>query len=110
MNRIVSFFILWGAIICIQKIYTKKITNCYSFNTYKDLQARKPCDEVPVLGISGICPIESTVENGTYPLISKVHVAIRSDADRNSMTYKLYEWLQSEEAKKTIMDCGFLTK
>jgi phosphate transport system substrate-binding protein len=83
---------------------------CYSFNTYKDLQARKPCDEVPVLGISGICPIESTVENGTYPLISKVHVAIRSDADRNSMTYRLYEWLQSEEAKKTIMDCGFLTK
>jgi phosphate transport system substrate-binding protein len=83
---------------------------CYSFNTYKDLQARKPCDEVPVIAINGICPIENTVENETYPLISKVHVAIRSDLDRNSMTYKLYEWLQSEEAKYTITECGFLPK
>jgi hypothetical protein len=24
---------------------------CYSFNTYKDLQARKPCEEVPVIAI-----------------------------------------------------------
>ena len=83
---------------------------CYTFNTYKDLQARSPCDEVPIIGINGICPIESTVKNGTYPFISKVHVAIRSNLDRNSMAYKLYEWLQSENAKYTITECGFLPK
>jgi phosphate transport system substrate-binding protein len=92
------------------EVMNDKDAICYSFNTYKDLQARKPCDEVPVIAINGICPIENTVENGTYPLISKVHVAIRSNTDRNSMTYKLYEWLQSEEAKYTITECGFLSK
>ena len=83
---------------------------CYSFNTYKDLQARKPCDEVPVIAINDICPSERTVKNGTYPFISKVHVAIRSNLDRNFMAYKLYEWLQSENAKYTITACGFLPK
>ena len=83
---------------------------CYTFNTYKDLQARVFCNEVPVIAINGICPSEITVKNGTYPFISEVHVAIRSDLDRNSMTYKLYEWLQSENAKNTIEECGFIPK
>jgi phosphate transport system substrate-binding protein len=92
------------------EVINDKNSICYSFITYKDLQARKPCDVVPVIAINNICPSESTVKNGTYPLISKVHVAIRSNLDRNSMTYKLYEWLQSENAKYTITECGFLTK
>ena len=83
---------------------------CYTFNTFKDLQARIPCNEVPVLAINGICPSESTVKNRTYPFISEVHVAIRSDLDPNSMTYKLYEWLKSEHAKYTITECGFIPK
>ena len=56
------------------------------------------------------CDQEKTVMNETFPFISKVHVAIRSDLDNNSMAYKLYEWLQSENAKTTIKECGFLTK
>jgi phosphate transport system substrate-binding protein len=81
----------------------------YTFNTYKDIQVRKTCDEVPVLAINGICPSENTVKNKMYPFISEVRVAIRSDLDRNSMAYKLYEWLQSESAKYTITECGFFT-
>ena len=83
---------------------------CYSFSNYKDVIARKSCDEVPVLAINGICPNYNTIKNGTYPFISKVHVAIRSDLDRNSMAYKLYEWLQSENVRYTIAECGFLPK
>jgi len=81
---------------------------CYTFNNYKDVIARKNCDEVPILAINDICPNENTVKNNTYPFISKVHVAIRSDLDHNSMAYKLYEWLQSENAKYTITECGFI--
>ena len=83
---------------------------CYTFNNYKDVIARKTCNEVPVLAINGICPSENTVKNGTFPFISKVYIAIRSDIERNSMAYKLYEWLQSENAKYTITECGFLLK
>jgi len=92
------------------EVINNKNSICYSFNTYKDLQARISCAEVPVIAINGICPNKNTVKNNTYPLISKVHVAIRSDLDHNSMAYKLYEWLQSENAKYTITECGFLPK
>ena len=83
---------------------------CYSFQTYKELQARVPDIEVPIIAINGVLPNENTVKNGTYPFIPEVHVAIRSDLDHNSMAYKLYEWLQSEDAKSTIIECGFITK
>ena len=83
---------------------------CYTFNNYKEMIARIPDKEVPKIAVNGIFPDNKTVGNGTYPFISKVYVAIRSDLDRNSMAYKLYEWLQSENAKSTIKECGFIPK
>jgi len=83
---------------------------CYTFNNYKLLQARVPDSEVPRIAINGIFPDENTVKSRTYPFISEVHVAIRSDLDPNSMAYKLYEWLQSENVKSTITECGFMLK
>jgi len=83
---------------------------CYTFNNYKDLQARVPDSEVPKLAINGIFPNKNTVKNRSYPFISEVHVAIRSNLDHNTMAYKLYEWLQSESAKSTITECGFILK
>jgi phosphate transport system substrate-binding protein len=83
---------------------------CYTFNNYKDLQARVPDSEVPKIAINGIFPDNNTVRNKLYPFISEVRVAIRSDLDHNTMAYKLYEWLQSENAKSTISECGFIPK
>ena len=81
---------------------------CYTFDNYKEMIARKPDSEVPKIAVNGVFPSEATVRNGTYPFISQVHVAIRSDLDRGSMAYKLYEWLQSDGARSTIAECGFL--
>ena len=92
------------------EILSNENSICYTFNNYKILQARIPDSEVPKISINGIFPEEQTVKNGTFPFISKVHVAIRSNLDHNTMAYKLYEWLQSEDAKSTITECGFLLK
>ena len=81
---------------------------CYTFNNYAEVIVRMP--DVPKIAINGIFPDKNTVKNSTYPFISKVYVAIRSDLNRNSMAYKLYEWLQSDDAKSTIRECGFITK
>ena len=83
---------------------------CYTFNNYKEKQARKPDSEVPKIAINGIFPAENTIKTGTYPFIAKLYVAIRSDLDNKTMAYKLYEWLQSEHAKYTISECGFILK
>ena len=81
---------------------------CYTFLNYKDVMAKMP--QVPVLAVNGICPNENTIKRQTYPFISEVHIAIRSDLNHNSMAYKLYEWLQSKHAKYTLEECGFFTK
>ena len=88
------------------EIWSNENGICYTFSNYKDVMA-KMCDRVPVIAINEICPSEITIKNKTYPFISEVRVAIRSDLDHNSMAYKLYEWLQSEHAKYTIAECGF---
>ena len=79
---------------------------CYTFNNYAETIVRMP--DVPKIAINGIFPNKNTIKDNTYPFISKVYVAIRSDLNRNSMAYKLYEWLQSEDAKSTIIECGFI--
>ena len=83
---------------------------CYTFNNYKDVLARTPDSVVPKIEINGIFPDDKTVKNRTYPFISEVHVVIRSDLSHNSMGYKLYEWLQSKDAKSSIEECGFIPK
>ena len=83
---------------------------CYTFNNYKNLQARIPDSEVPKIAVNVVFPDKKTISNGMFPFISRIHVAIRSDLDPNSMAYKLYEWLQSDNAKSSIIECGFLPK
>ena len=81
---------------------------CYTFNFYKDVMVRVPDESVPKISINDVFPSENTIKNGTYPLVSKVYVAIRSDLDRNSMAYKMYEWLQTKEAHHVISECGYI--
>ena len=83
---------------------------CYTFDNYKEVIARERGREVSKLEINGIFPSEATVKNETFPFISKVHVAIRSNLDHNSMAYRLYEWLQTENVKPVLKECGFVTK
>ena len=83
---------------------------CYTFNNYKEVIVRAPNNEIPTIAINGISPNESTVKNRTFPFISEVYVAIRSDLNHNSMAYKLYEWLQTDDVKSTIIECGFIPR
>lgn len=81
---------------------------CYTFKFYKEVMVRVPDEQVPKISINGIFPDDNTVRNQSYPFISKVHVAIRSDLDRNSMAYKMYEWLQTEAVNDIISESGYI--
>ncbi|MDR1780913.1 MAG: substrate-binding domain-containing protein [Tannerella sp.] len=93
-------------------VFTEVIENdnaiCYTFNNYKELIMKTSNAVVPRIAINGVFPDEATVRDETYPFISKVHVAIRSDLDHNSMAYKMFGWLQSDIAKPVYEECGFV--
>jgi phosphate transport system substrate-binding protein len=83
---------------------------CYTFDAYKELQVRVPDTVIPKIAINGIFPSESKVKDRSYPFIAEVHVAIRSDLDRNSMAYLMYKWLQTDAVIPMITECGFIPK
>ncbi|WP_291530761.1 substrate-binding domain-containing protein [Bacteroides sp. UBA939] len=80
---------------------------CYTFNNYKDVLAQIPEGIAAKIAIDGIFPDKTTIDNRTYPFITEVYAVIRSDLDRNSMAYKLYEWLRTGSAKMVLGECGF---
>lgn len=83
---------------------------CYTFNYYKELMVRVPDENVPKIAINGVFPDANTVKNRTYPFVSEVHVAIRSDLDHNSMAYKMHQWLQTKAASAVISESGYIPK
>lgn len=83
---------------------------CFSPHYYKEYIIREAvgADNVKTVAINGIYSDAKSIKNKTYPFVANVYVSIRSDVDHNSMTYKLYEWLQTEAGKLVISESGYV--
>jgi phosphate transport system substrate-binding protein len=81
---------------------------CYTFDNYKEMLAQIPEGIASKIAVNGIYPNRTTIGNRTYPFTTEVYAIIRSNLDRNSMAYKLYEWLQTDAAKSVLTECGFV--
>jgi phosphate transport system substrate-binding protein len=60
------------------------------------------------IAIEGIYPDEESIGNNTFPLTSEVYATIRSDLDKSSTAYKLYELLQTKAGKEVISESGYV--
>ena len=63
---------------------------------------------VKTIAINGIIPNKETISNNSYPYVAEVYAVIRSDLEKTSMAYKLYEWLQTTAGKQAIVDSGYI--
>jgi len=83
---------------------------CFSPHYYKEYIIRDAvgAGNVKSIEINGIYPNTKSIKNKSYPFIANVYVSIRSDTDHNSMTYKLYQWLQTEAGKRVISESGYV--
>ncbi len=84
---------------------------CFSPHYYKEYIIRDAvgAGNVKSIEINKIYPDAKSIKNKSYPFVSNVYVSIRSDIDHNSMTYKLYEWLQTEPGKRVIRESGYVS-
>lgn len=64
--------------------------------------------QVKTLAVNDIYPDKSTIKNRTYPFTTDVYMIIRSDLDRSSMAYKIYELMQAEAGKQLIEESGYV--
>ena len=76
----------------------------YYYNEY----IIRPGNALKTIGINGVHPNRQTITNRSYPLTAEVYAVIRSDTDVSSMTYKVYEWLQTERGREAISNSGYI--
>ena len=90
-----------------ERVSTDRYSICYSLYFFKEQMIRKE-NFTKTISVDGIFPNKETIRNYSYPLVSEVYAVIRSDADISSMTYKVFEWLQTEAGKKVISESGYI--
>lgn len=66
-------------------------------------------DRIKFIRVNGISPDDLTIENDTYPLISRNYAVIRSSEEEGSPARKLVEWLFSDEGQSLIADEGYFS-
>jgi len=85
---------------------------CFTPHYYKEYMVGDifMTDIVKTLAVNGIMPDKNSIKKQTYSFVAPVYASIRSDLDKNSMTYKLYRWLQTNSGKNVIEESGYVTR
>jgi len=83
---------------------------CYTVYYYKETILRDVIYKTKSIGINGTNPNMESISMNTYPLVADVYAVIRSDLDKSSMAYKLYELLKTRAGRRAIRASGYLTK
>ncbi|MDR0431569.1 MAG: substrate-binding domain-containing protein [Tannerellaceae bacterium] len=79
---------------------------CYTVYYYKENIFKEA--QVKSIAIEGIYPEKESISNNSYPLNAEVYAIIRSDLDKSSMAYKIYELLQTKTGKEIIRKSGYI--
>lgn len=61
-----------------------------------------------VIGVNGVAMTKENIKNGTYPYTSNVYTAVRSDIEKSSIAYKLFELLTSKEGQAIVEESGYV--
>lgn len=77
-------------------------TPYYYYDTIVDTGSTKK------IRLEGVIPCKETLESGEYPLCTEVYASIRSDCDRESYTFKIYESLTSDWGRDVIAESKYI--
>lgn len=60
------------------------------------------------IGIDGVAMTKENIINGSYPYITNVYAAVRSDTDRSSMAYRLFDFLTTGQGQRIVEESGYV--
>lgn len=64
----------------------------------------KLCKITKALAVNGVEMSKENIMNNTYPYVSDVYAAIRSDIDKASMAYQIFEFLTTTPKGQSIIE------
>jgi len=79
---------------------------CFTIYYYKEYMYKE--QNTKSIAIEGIYPNKENIGSNAYPLTAEVYAVIRSDLDKSSTAYTLYELLQTETGKEVISESGYV--
>ena len=65
-------------------------------------------DRTRVIGVNGVMPGKSTIENESYPYVTEVMASVRADVDKSGTAYQLFYQLASGQHNKIIKESGYI--
>ena len=75
---------------------------------YYSIMARGEQAWAKSICVNGIEPNKSTISNNTYPYVSEIYAAVRSDIDKTSTAYKLFEYLTTTSGQDIVKESGYV--
>jgi phosphate transport system substrate-binding protein len=90
----------------VDRVFQENNAICYTVYYFKEYMVTGI--DVKSVAINGIYPDKESIGNNSYPYVAEVYAVIRSDLDKSSMAYKLYEWLQTTAGKQAISESGYV--
>jgi len=79
----------------------------YTVYYYKENMIRNQ-SPAKTIAVNGIYPDKKTIGDRTYPFTAEVYLMIRSDLDKSSMAYRIYEFMQTSAGKQIIDESGYV--
>ena len=61
-----------------------------------------------VIGVNGVPMTKENIKNDTYPYTSNVYTAVRSDIDKTSLAYRIFDFLTTEEGQAIVDESGYV--
>lgn len=78
----------------------------YSVFYYASYMYQQP--GLKMLAVDGVIPSDTTIADGSYPLLNEYYVVIRADEPTDSPARQLRDWLLSAEGKAAIEKAGYI--
>jgi phosphate transport system substrate-binding protein len=79
---------------------------CFSLYYYNEQMMKE--NIAKTIAVDGVPPDKQTITEKKYPFVTEVYAVIRSDLDKSSMAYQLYELMTSDAAKRVITESGYV--
>lgn len=82
--------------------------NGLGYTVYFFEQFMAPNDSLKLLAVNGVVPGYKTLQKEEYIYTTEVYAAIRTDLDKSSNAYHLYQWLTTDEGQSAIEESGYI--
>jgi phosphate transport system substrate-binding protein len=78
------------------------------YTVYFFEQFMAPHDSLKLLAVNGVFPEKKTLSHQQYIYTTEVYVVIRKDLDKQSLAYRLYQWMSTYKGQMVVSESGYI--